>query len=82
LGEAKIPLRQEGNDKLQGKWWMDAFFRSSQRFAKSHRRVMSLDGGAILGTSTQQKLNTKSSTEAELAAVSNVLPQIMDTIFP
>ena len=35
--------------------------------------------GAIYGTSTRQKLNTKSSTEAELVGVAEVLPQILWT---
>ena len=31
------------------------------------------------GTSTRQKLNTKSSTEAELVGVSDILPQVLST---
>ena len=35
--------------------------------------------GSIYGTSTRQKINTKSSTEAELVGVAEVLPQVLWT---
>jgi len=35
--------------------------------------------GVIYGTSTRQKLSTKSSTKAEIVAVSDVLPQVVRT---
>ena len=41
--------------------------------------MLSLGAGAINGTSTRQKINTKSSTEAELVGVAEVLPQILWT---
>ena len=40
---------------------------------------MSLGKGSIYSTSIRQKLNTKSSTEAELVGVSDVMPQILGT---
>ena len=40
---------------------------------------MSLGKGIIYGTSTRQKLTTKSSTEAELVGVSDVMPQVVWT---
>jgi hypothetical protein len=47
---------------------------------KSHTgAMMSLGKGAAYGTSTRQKLNTKSSTEAELVAVNDVMPHILWT---
>lgn len=47
---------------------------------KSHTGgVLTLGKGAIYGTSTRQKINTKSSTEAELVGVAEVLPQILWT---
>jgi hypothetical protein len=47
---------------------------------KSHTGgVMSLSSGTIYGTSTRQKLNTKSSTEAELVGVNNVMLQVLWT---
>jgi hypothetical protein len=41
--------------------------------------VLSMGRGAIYGTSTRQKLTTKSSTEAELVGVSDILPQVLWT---
>jgi hypothetical protein len=38
-----------------------------------------LGKGAIYATSTRQKLNTKSSTEAELVSINDVLPQALWT---
>jgi hypothetical protein len=47
---------------------------------KSHMGgMMSLGKGAAYGTSTREKLNTKSSTEAELVGVNDVMPQILWT---
>jgi hypothetical protein len=40
---------------------------------------MSLGKGVVFGTSTRQKLNTKSSTEAELVGVNDVMPQALWT---
>ena len=40
---------------------------------------MSLGSGVIFGTSTRQKLNTRSSTEAELVGVNDVMPQVLWT---
>ena len=40
---------------------------------------MSLGKGVSYGTSTRQKLNTKSSTEAELVGVNDVMPQVLWT---
>jgi hypothetical protein len=40
---------------------------------------MSMGKGAIYGTSTRQKMVTRSSTEAELVAIYDVMPQILWT---
>ena len=40
---------------------------------------MSLGKGSVYSTSVRQKLNTKSSTEAELVGVDDVMPQIIWT---
>ena len=47
---------------------------------KSHTGgVLTLGKGTIYGSSTRQKLNTKSSTEAELVAVNDLMPQVLWT---
>jgi hypothetical protein len=40
---------------------------------------MSLGKGSVYSASTRQKLNTKSSTEAELVGVDDVMPQVLWT---
>ena len=42
---------------------------------------MTLGKGCVYGTSIRQKLNTKSSTESELVATADVLPQIIWTSY-
>jgi hypothetical protein len=39
--------------------------------------VMTLEKGVAYATSTRQNLNTRSSTEAELVAVNEIMPQIL-----
>jgi hypothetical protein len=47
---------------------------------KSHTGgALSLGKGVVYGTSTRQRINTKSSTEAELVGVNDVLPQVLWT---
>jgi len=41
--------------------------------------IMSLGKGAIFASSKRQRINTKSSTEAELVGINDVLPQILWT---
>ena len=43
------------------------------------KRTMSMGKGAIYSTSTCQKLNTKSSTEAELVGVDDMMPVVLWT---
>ncbi len=40
---------------------------------------MSLGKGAVYGASIRQKLNTRSSTEAELVGVNDLMPQVLWT---
>jgi len=44
---------------------------------KFHSGVISLGAGTLLARSTKQKLNTKSSTEAEMIAVSDGLNHVL-----
>ncbi len=61
------------------KWWIDASF-AVHRDMKSHTgETMTMGKGSVYSTSTRQKLNTKSSTEAELVGVDNVMPMIVWT---
>jgi len=61
------------------KWWVDALFGVHQDMRSHTGGAMSLGRGAIYSTSTRQKLNTKSSTEAELVGVDDMMPMILWT---
>ena len=60
-------------------WWVDAAFGVHQDYKSHTGGTLSLGKGSIYSTSTKQKLNTKSSTEAELVAVDDLMPQILWT---
>ena len=52
---------------------------STLRYAESYGGSLSLGRGSIYSKSSKQKLNSKSSTKAELAAASEVLPHTLWT---
>jgi Reverse transcriptase (RNA-dependent DNA polymerase) len=78
-GTVNMPLTLEANDVQIVKWWVDASFAVHPDMKSHTGGAMSLGRGTIYGTSTRQKLNTKSSTEAELVGVNDVMPQILWT---
>ena len=61
------------------KWWIDGAYGVHKDMPGHTGGVLSLGIGAIYGTSTKHRLNTKSSTECELVSVDNVLPQALWT---
>jgi hypothetical protein len=67
-------------DDSQGIIWnVDAAF-AVHNDKKSHTgAIMSLGGGAIISISTKQKVNTRSSTEAELVSIDNVISKVVWT---
>ena len=78
-GTKLLPLTLEANDLQIIQWWVDASF-AVHRDMRSHTGgTMSLGKGAIYSTSVRQKLNTKSSTEAELVGVDDLMPMILWT---
>jgi hypothetical protein len=56
------------------KWWIDASYGVHHDMRSHTGGVMSTGNGAAYSTSKKQKLNTKSSTEAELIGIDDVLP--------
>ena len=60
-------------------WWVDASYAVHPDMKSHTGGILSLGKGAIYGTSTRQKINAKSSTEAELIGVADVLPQALWT---
>jgi hypothetical protein len=59
------------------KWYVDAAF-AVHHDKKSHTGAnMTLGNGSIYSTSTKQKINTRSSTEAELVSLDDVISKIL-----
>jgi hypothetical protein len=74
-----MPLRLEAESLKIAKWWVDASYAVHPDMKSHTGGVFSLGRGGIYGTSTRQRINAKSSTEAELIGVAEVLPQILWT---
>ena len=74
-----LVLRLEADDLHILKWWVDGSFAVHPDMKSHTGGCLSLGKGTIYGTSTRQKLNTRSSTETELIAVDDCMPQIMWT---
>jgi hypothetical protein len=74
-----LPLTLEADDTRIMKWWVDASFAVHPDMKSHTGATASLGKGSVYTASTRQKLNTKSSTEAELVAVDDVMPMILWT---
>jgi hypothetical protein len=78
-GTLDLPLTLEAGDTNTVQWWVDASYATHPDM-KSHTGAgMTLGKGLVYGTSTRQKLVTRSSTEAELVGVHDALPQVLWT---
>jgi hypothetical protein len=74
-----IPLTLEASSTHIMQWWVDASYAVHPDMKSHTGGILSLGKGAVYATSTRQKINTKSSTEAELVGVNDVLPQALWT---
>lgn len=54
--------------------WIDAGYATHPDFKNHTGKVVSMGRGGLINKSVKQKLNTKSSTEAEVVGTSDVLP--------
>ena len=61
------------------KWFVDASFAVHPDFKSHTGGMMTMGKGAIISQSRKQKLNTKSSTEAEVVAVDDISTMILWT---
>jgi len=75
----KLALTLEADNTHVIKWWVDASFAVHPDMKSHTGATMLLGKGSIYSTSTRQKLNTKSSTEAELVGVDDVMPMVLWT---
>ena len=74
-----LPLTLEADGSIVPSWWVDASFATHTDMRSHTGGVMSMGKGAIWALSRKQRINTKSSTEAELVGVNDILPQILWT---
>ena len=73
----RLPLVLEAGNDFVLRWWVDASF-AVHRDMRSHTGVtMNMGRGSIYSSSTRQKINTKSSTEAELVGVDDAMAIII-----
>ena len=79
-GSIDIALTLEASKVNIIKWWVDASAFVVHPDMRSHTgAVVSIRKGAIYASSTRQKINTRSLTEAELVGVNDAMPQIVWT---
>lgn len=71
-----LALTLEADDAHAVKWWVDASFAAHTDMKSHTGATMSIGKGSQHLTSTRQKLNAKSSTEAELVGASDVVPMV------
>ena len=62
-------------------WWVDASYAVHPDMKSHTSGALSLGTGVIYSTSKRQKLNTKSSTKAELVGTDDVMPQVLWTLY-
>jgi len=72
-----ITLTMEASDGL--KWWVDSSYAVHPDMRSHSGIYMTLGKGMAYSTSSKQKLNTESSTEAELVAIDDSMGQILWT---
>jgi hypothetical protein len=61
------------------KWYVDASFALHKDLKNHTGAMMTLGCGSVCSIATQQKVNSRSSTEAEFIAVDNVISKVLWT---
>jgi hypothetical protein len=74
-----LVLTLEADSLSVFKWWVDASFAVHPDMRSHTGASMSLGKGSVVSMSNKQKLNTRSSTEAELVGVDDAMPRILWT---
>jgi hypothetical protein len=78
-GTKNMKLTLEADNTHVVKWWVDAAFAVHHDMRSQTGAIMSLGKGAVYSSSMRQKLNTRSSTEAELVGVDDAMGMIQWT---
>jgi hypothetical protein len=73
----KLTLRADGSKTI--KWHVDAAFAVHPDFKSHSGATMTMGNGAITSISRKQKINTRSSTAAELVAVDDIIGPVLWT---
>jgi hypothetical protein len=76
-GTVHMPLILSADSLTMSRWWVDAAFGVHDDCRGHTGAGMSLGQGMVLSYSWKQKINTKSSTEAELVGVDDSLGYIL-----
>ena len=72
-----LPLTLEASTMDMLQWWIDASFAVHPNCQSHTRAVLSIGCSAVYSMSSKQKLNTRSSTEAELIGINDSLVMIL-----
>ena len=78
-GTSKLCLKLKADNLQVVKWYVDASFTVHPDYRSHTGAVMTLGEGSIIAMSKKQKLNTRSSTEAELVGADDVTTMILWT---
>ena len=72
-------LTLHADDKATITWYLDAAFAVHNDFKSHTGATMNLGNGSIQSISTKQKVNTRSSTEAELVSMDDIISKVLWT---
>jgi KUP system potassium uptake protein len=78
-GTQQLSLTLEADDTHVVKWWVDAAFAVHHDMRSQTGVTMTMGKGSVYASSLRQKLNTRSSTEAELVGVDDAMGMILWT---
>ncbi len=76
--ENDVP-RLYADDTQTIKWYVDAAFAVHPNYKSHTGATLTFSSGVLASVSTKQKVNSRSSTEAELVAVDDVLTKVLWT---
>ena len=78
-GTSKLCLNLKADNPQVVKWYVDASFAVHPDYRSHTGAVMTLGKGSVISMSKKQKLNTRSSTEAELVGADDAVTMILWT---
>ena len=73
----EIPLTLEASDISVIHWWIDASFVVHASYKSHTGACLSFSRGCPMNISSKQKINTQSSTEAELVAINDAMALVL-----